>query len=335
MSSVNWQKIRSAPEVVAKVKHNDIEQRLQANHSNADINKDLTSQNLSLDGRSLRDKIDTYNQLVNQSKKTMVRVRSNAITCIGLNVKIPEDLTYAPRELQEDWIYNAYDVIRDYIGENRIFSATADFDEVHAYVDPETHETVLSRPELDVKFVPSDPETGHLNAAGWQTRAKMREINNAIEQMSMEQYNIRFMTGKSAKRTDVDVLKKQSIEAEAKLLEAKRKENLKDLDYIMRCNEQLIADTAKLDEREKRVDASEADLVEREKKVDEREKVLKDKAEALERVRADLERDRQAFTQKVDEAVERRLLAYQKDAARKAEIEAERTARLDCLSSSK
>lgn len=40
------------------------------------------------------------------------------------------------------------------MGEERIVSATADFDEIHWYTDEKTHERKLSRPELDVRFVP-------------------------------------------------------------------------------------------------------------------------------------------------------------------------------------
>ena len=217
MSSVNWQKIKSSSQGKAQMKHNDKEERLKTNHENPDIDKTKTYLNLEFQGRDHKAKCDAYDSRVEFCKSNMSRVRSDAVTLIGLNAKLPGGLNEAPYEVQCAWMNKTYELMRDFVGEQNVISATADFDEVHKYLDPETKQYIMSRPEIDVKFVPE--LNGKLNAKLLQTRERMVDLNNRIEVMTQQEFGCKFQTGKGAKHKSTDKLKNESIKAEREQLE--------------------------------------------------------------------------------------------------------------------
>lgn len=217
MSSVNWQKVKSTSQGKAQIKHNDKEERYKTNHENPDIDKTKTSLNLEFQGRDHKAKCDAYDSRVEFCKSNMTRVRSDAVTLICLNAKLPGGLNEASYEVQCAWMNKTYELMRDFVGEQNVISATADFDEVHKYMDPETKQYIMSRPEIDVKFVPE--LNGKLNAKLLQTKARMIDLNNRIEVMTQQEFGCKFQTGAGAKHKSTDKLKNESIKAEREQLE--------------------------------------------------------------------------------------------------------------------
>lgn len=212
MSSVNWKKIRTASQAKANIRHNDKEKRIQDNHSNSDIDKSKTHLNLSFTDMSYEEKCEAYDKRVSECKANMKRVRSDAITMISLNIKLPEGLVHASYDEQAKWCKSCYKVVEEFVGKENIVSATADFDEVHEYFNPDTKQMELSRPELDVKFIPAID--GKLNAKQWQTPMNMTSLNTDIELMTLFDYGMEFMTGKGGKNSSAENLKTQSAKAE-------------------------------------------------------------------------------------------------------------------------
>lgn len=300
MSSVNWSKIRTASEAKAKIAHNAKETRLERNHSNPHIDKSKIHLNLNFDGRTYRQRCKAYDDRVSFCKGNMKRVRSDAITMIGLNVKIPENLTHADYALQAEWCRDAYQIIRDFVGKENVVSATADFDEVHEYFDPDLKKMVLSRPEVDVKFVPE--VNGKLSAKAWQTKGTMTKLNNQIEQMTEQKYHMTFLTGKGGKNLSAEELKAQSIIAEAEYnAEQILKEAEREADEIFESASDKIAEASdEVDRRAKAVMAREREVASKERNIAikerfldskgktmaEKEKVLQDDTEAMEHYRS-------------------------------------------------
>lgn len=221
MSSVNWQKIKSVSQGKGLIAHNDKEKRKQRNHQNPDIDKNKIDLNLEFQGRDYDAKCKAYDERVAYCKSNMKRVRSDAVTLIGLNIKLPEGLMQKDYQTQCKWMKRTYEVVRDFVGEENVVSATADFDEVHEYFDPETKTFVMSRPEVDVKFVPEIK--GKLNAKEFQTRANMVKLNNEVEQMTQKEFGCKFQTGKGAKKKSTDILKNESARALDKQIETQKK----------------------------------------------------------------------------------------------------------------
>lgn len=227
MSSVNWQKIKSVSQGKGLIAHNDKEKRKENEHQNPDIDKTKIDLNLEFQGRDYAAKCKAYDDRVAYCKSNMKRVRSDAVTLIGLNIKLPEGLMEKDYQTQCEWMKKTYEVVRDFVGEENVVSATADFDEVHEYFDPETKTFVMSRPEVDVKFVPEIE--GKLNAKLWQTRANMVALNTEVEQMTQKEFGCDFQTGKGAKKKSTDELKNASARALDEEIE-KKKETLKEID---------------------------------------------------------------------------------------------------------
>lgn len=232
MSSVNWQKIKSVSQGKGLIAHNDKEERKDGKHQNPDIDKTKTDLNLEFQGRDYEAKCKAYDDRVAYCKSNMKRVRSDAVTLIGLNIKLPEGLMKKDYQTQCEWMKKTYEVVRDFVGEENVVSATADFDEVHEYFDPETKTFVMSRPEVDVKFVPEIE--GKLNAKLWQTRENMVKLNTEVEQMTQKEFGCDFQTGKGAKKKSTDELKNESARALDEEIE-KKKETLKEIDNQTEC----------------------------------------------------------------------------------------------------
>lgn len=275
MSSVNWQKLKGASEVKAKMRHNDKDLRKVGNHSNPHIDKSKTHLNLSLDGLKYSERCKRYDKRVKECKSHMKRVRSDAVTCIGLNIKLPGAIAESPYEIQKAWCEDCYRIVKEFVGEENIVSATADFDEIHKFYNPDTNQFETSRAEIDVKFVPAIDEK--LNAKAWQTKGTMGALNRKIEDMTQKLYACCFMTGKGGKNVPTEVLKTQSAKAEAQLM----------LDAVNALKDDLEADREAFEEQKS-------------KWAQERENELKmqnTQAEAIKEERRKLDSERAKFAQ--------------------------------------
>lgn len=256
MASVNWKKLHDAVEVKAQFRHSDRDMRKRDNHQNEHINKVLTDSNTALyESMSYNKTCQAYDErIADYDSKCTRKPRKDRVTCICLEVSAPEELS--PDD-SERWFHSLCTVIQERYGKEQVLQAYWHRDEVHEYMDSETGKKRLSREHAHIYVFPD--VDGKLNARDFQKRSEMVDLNKAIETMTIQDFGIKFMTGKEQKcGRSVEKLKHDSEEKKLQALD-----------------EYLNSKQTILHEREKNVRIKEKVLADREKKVADQETQLK------------------------------------------------------------
>lgn len=230
MAGCNWEKFKGGTESKAMFRHCDTERRLEATHSNADIDKSRTYLNMpfgAFEG-GYENVCKVYDEYIGElDKNPGQNKRKDRVTLVGLSIPAPDGMD---DETAAHWFIDVYEALYDRFGYTLI-GGVAHFDEIHEYTDAETGEKRLSRPHLHAYAVPDIG--GKLNAKQYTARRQMVALNNAVEAVTSARYpGYKFMTGKGTKsKKSVEQLKQESAYAEvvaeaeaeaAKIIEAAR-----------------------------------------------------------------------------------------------------------------
>ena len=206
MASVNFEKLKAAQQVKAMFRHCDGEKRLETNHSNIDINKSTTHNNMqgNLDYDAACKRYD--GRIAYLDSQPGANRRKDRVTCFGLNVPAPKDLK---PEDEKAFFMLVLEIIKNQYGEDNIIQYYMHQDEKHKYINSETGEQCMSRAHMQCYVVPE--HNNKLNGKWFSSKSNMIKINNAIHKMSLEKFGIVFMDGSKKKsRKTVEQLKSES-----------------------------------------------------------------------------------------------------------------------------
>lgn len=254
MASVNFEKFKNAQQVKAMFRHCDGEKRLYTNHSNIDINKSATPNNLqgNLDYDAACKRYD--DRIAFLDSQPGANRRKDRVTCFGLNVPAPKDLK---PEDEIAFFMSVLEIIKNQYGEDNIIQYYIHQDEKHEYINAETREQCMSRAHMQCYVVPE--HKGKLNGKWFSSKSNMIKINNAIHSMAQEQFNVMFMDGSKKKsRKTVEQLKSEStyLEAQKELdtqktaIDAQAAEVKKEKQIVLQTQVMLHAKECNLDKRE-------------------------------------------------------------------------------------
>lgn len=211
MASVNFEKFKAAQQVKAMFRHCDEEKRLETNHSNIDINKSVTPNNMqgNLDYNAACKRYD--DRIAYLDSQPGANRRKDRVTCFGLNVPAPKDLK---PEDERAFFMLVLEIIENQYGDDNIIQYYVHQDEKHEYINSETGERCMSRSHMQCYVVPE--HNGKLNGKWFSSKSNMIKINNAIHSMAREQFGVMFMDGSKKKsRKTVEQLKNESTYLEA------------------------------------------------------------------------------------------------------------------------
>lgn len=261
MASVNFEKLKTPQQVKAMLRHCDGEERMEANHSNIDIDKSKTSGNMQgdLDYTAACQKYSE--RIAFLDAKPGANKRKDRVTCFGLNVPAPKDLK---PEDEKAFFLAAIKIIINQYGENNIIQYYMHQDEKHEYIHAETGERCMSRSHLQCYVVPEHNEK--LNGKWFSSRANMVKLNNAIHRMAQEQFGVMFMDGSKRKsRKTVEQLKNESaylevqqeLDAQKMALDTQSAEVKEEKQMVLKTKVMLYEKESDLDRRKDRIKANE------------------------------------------------------------------------------
>ena len=235
-------KCHGAAEAKAMMRHADADERLKHEHSNKDIDKSKTELNTSLYDLSYKEMCDLYDQRVQQYQNNATRkLRSNAVTLLDAIVSVPSNLDDA---LTDAWISDVVQKINNHYKADVVLDAKVHRDEIHDYIDPETHKTVQSRIHAHIFMFPE--VSGRLNCRDFTNRKNMTSLNREIDKMTRNLYNCRFLTGEQTVDRDfltVEQLKRASDNAELEKQMHKLKTKKQDAAVQLSAIQKLLDDT--------------------------------------------------------------------------------------------
>lgn len=247
MASANWTgaKAKGATEAKAIMRHCDRDEREKHEHANKDIDKSKTSRNWSIRGLSYVDACKEYDDRIAALDAVPgANKRKDRVTYIGIDVPAPAGL---PKDQLQPWFNRVWMIFQEQT-ENAAIEGWVHVDEVHDYVH--NGQIMTSREHLHIGAVPAVGD--RLCCKEFSSRRNINHLNRSIQEMSVNEFGVRWMDGSQKKNTEtVESLKAKSL-AELKAWE-------RDLNNRERT----------ISVRETHLDEREIDLNEREQKVKE------------------------------------------------------------------
>lgn len=332
MASVNWEKIHAVGEMKRIVRHCDKDCRLEDNHSNEHINKELTKYNVQMYDyktvcKRIDDRMEYLDSLPNQNHK------KNRVIGFSLEIPIPDGI---PNKKKVEFLNKANKLISDQIGSHNMLASYFHADEIHDYIDAHTKQERTSMYHGHT-FV-SAAINGKLNAKEMSKRVNMIKLNNAIEEMCMENYGVHFLTGEQSKSNEsVESLKLKSkaLELDKREKAVAQKESEADIIYKAAYKKLSEADKklSEATQREEAVAKREASATQIENSLTIQIASIQNQADELEEAKNELEERERNFNAEVRKAAEKMLERQRQATAtfeefQKKQKQAERVANL-------
>lgn len=230
-------KAKGAVEAKAIMRHCDQSEREKNKHSNKDINKALTAQNWSMRGLSYSAACKEYDaRIAELDSKLGANRRKDRVTYMGIDIPAPADLR---KDQLRPWFQRAWEIFQEQTHGAGI-EGWVHVDEVHDYM--RDGRITTSREHMHIGAVPA--VNGRLCGKEFSSRRQIVALNNAIQEMSVNEFGIVWMdgTGRKSKET-VEGLKGKSL-AELEAWER----NLNEREQAVSVREKY------LDEREREVE---------------------------------------------------------------------------------
>lgn len=230
MASCDWQKIKTAGEAKAILRHSTEDTRRTDKHSNKDIDQSRTPLNISIGAMtSYSEACESYDERIAElDAQPGANRRKDRVTMVGLVIPAPDGMDDGTAM---QWLSDAYDIVAEEMGDQNMIGGSIQFDERHEYRDAKTGELRMSRAHLHAYAIPE--VDGKLNARKVTTRANMVRMNNRLEAMTKERYpGYTWLTGEGRKsresveelkrRSDVQAVIAEAQEQAAKIVESAR-----------------------------------------------------------------------------------------------------------------
>lgn len=258
MSSLNLAKIKQH-ELKALLRHCDKNERLKVEHSNEDINKEMTWKNAQFCG-SYEEVCNYFDDILRElDSKSKANTRYDRVVAYAIEGTLPEPDEEKDTQKQRDaWIAGIEKVIKREYPEMVVLAKYIHYDEVHEYINPENGERVFSRPHVHMYVMPVIE--GRLNGKKFfQHKTSLIQLHRQIDDLTRSIYGFSYGNGTKKKSFDsVEHLKYESKKAELEKRRAALVEMEKDL-----INRQVALHQQELIvfEREQQVNRREAKLM--------------------------------------------------------------------------
>lgn len=237
MASVNWQKA-NVQTIGAMSKHNGKEEREKLNHSNTDIDKSKSYQNIYIgadDWAQMADKVSGRITEVDRDHPP-IKVTKDRVTAFLLYVPVPLEIEKQGRAAE--FLQKSYDTICSFFGSENVGGLVGHFDEKHNYINKDgeeieslihghvpvaaycewTEDVTKNVKQENGKY--KKVKTGEkrercgINGKNCSSKQRLQELNRLMDKMCIDFFGVSYNTGEHIKGKTVEELKKESQIAE-------------------------------------------------------------------------------------------------------------------------
>lgn len=179
-------------------RHTTKDVRAKSKHSNPHLDTSLTHLNTSIHGLetgtdySYAQMCSLYDEKIEEADEAGSSTRKDRVTMLTFISYAPEGL---PEDKQDEWFLKVADIQRELFGADNFIDGHIDRDEQHEYVDPDTVEVMTSRVHMCSYIIPRK-EDGKLCAKDLTKRSVLVKQNKLINEMSIRDYGVEYVTGK-------------------------------------------------------------------------------------------------------------------------------------------
>lgn len=220
MASINWLKA-TTQKAGAMNRHLGRQQRIDINHSNQHIDKELSVNNYTIGCNDYVDALEAMKKRTSEvdAISPPLRVTKDRITCAFLEVPCPDALRVQGKS--DEFFSKAYNVLQDFLGEENVHGGFVHKDELHEYRDKDgtvkmslEHMHVLT--SAYVEWQQKNKKTGEMierkgiNGKNFETKNRMSKLNNLMCDMCEKEFGISYNTGEKPQKKSVERLKNES-----------------------------------------------------------------------------------------------------------------------------
>ena len=217
MASVNWMKATKQKAGGLK-KHLGKKERVELNHSNTHINKELSHLNYSIGCSDYNEALQRMNERTKEVDAVLPpkRIRKDRVTCCFLEVPCPRKITEQGRS--DEFFRNIHELYRKFFGAENVHGTMVHKDEVHEYIDAHKKVKTISLEHAHTLISAFTPSKG-INGKAFETKARLNALNKAVNAMCLHTFGISFNTGEKANNEQLEVLKTKSAEVKRQQVE--------------------------------------------------------------------------------------------------------------------
>lgn len=207
MASANWMKC-TTQKAGAMKKHLGQKEREQGNHSNKDINKELSKNNYAIGCGDYAEALEHMKRRTAEVDKLIPpkRIRKDRVTCCFIELPCP--LTLTERGLSDDFFAKSYQTLTDFFGSENVHGGFVHKDEVHTYTD-KNKKRKTSLEHVHVLVSAYTPEKG-INGKAFETKARLKALNNELDDMCFRSFGVRLNTKEKPENKSVERLKEET-----------------------------------------------------------------------------------------------------------------------------
>lgn len=220
MASAGWNggKAKSVQQAKAWMRHNSKEERIEANHSNTEIDKSRTPLNFSYRGLSYKQRCAAYDKRMGEIDQGKGGSGKNARTVLqSVTVYAPESMRGDLPKLRE-WFHRVGELAEQQFRPENVIDMAVDVDEVHPYLDEQEKVWKMAAEHGHLWLVPE--VDGKLNGKQFSSRAAIIKFNDAVHYMTAREFGCEWNDGtKKKRRGSVEQLKAKTLRAEVELLQ--------------------------------------------------------------------------------------------------------------------
>lgn len=281
MASVSWMKA-TTQKAGAMKRHLGQLEREMGNHSNKNINSSFSKLNYSIGCNDYSEALERMKTRTKEVDKVIPpkRLRKDRVTCCFLELPCPRVLT--EQGMSDEFFQKAHEIYKEFFGEANTHGTFVHKDEVHEYADKNGNKQISCEHAHTLVSAFSD-EKG-INGKAFETRAKIKALNKAMNDMCIRTFGISLNTGETPENKSVERLKqetelrREADKLEDKLVEMGYRYNLYVKDEIV-ITERIEALQGELSEAEEKI----AIAKESEKLIEQAKNIEKQIAESSER----------------------------------------------------
>lgn len=205
-------------------KHLDQEKRMELNHSNEHIDKNLTADNYWIGVKDFSEQIEKIkNRTLKVDRvKPPLRVKQDRVTAISFNIPCPLEIEKQGRA--DEFFQKAYEWMKEKYGAENLHGMTIHKDEKHEYYDSRTKSIRESLYHAHGVMSPYTEEKG-INAKAFMTKSMMFDLQKSFDAYVYQEFGVQMLTHETPGRESVEALK---LKSDIAGLEEKKRELFKE-----------------------------------------------------------------------------------------------------------
>ena len=204
MSSINWMKMTAQRAGSMRV-HLGRDERIECNHSNKHINKELSHLNDYIGCNDYQDALQRMHartKAVDAVQPPQRKVKDRIVACM---LEIPCPLEIQTKGQDADYFDTMYKTMQQYFGIENVHGMFVHRDEQHEYTGKDGQE-YTSLYHAHVLVSAYTPEKG-INGKAFETRKRLHEFNDLCDKTCEREFGIALNTGMLPGKLSVEQLK--------------------------------------------------------------------------------------------------------------------------------